>query len=59
MGQFSHPYMATGKTTALTRWTFTKENIQMENNHIIPCSLAFVEMQIKTIMGGGAKMVEE
>ena len=22
MVQFSHPYMTTGKTTALTRWTF-------------------------------------
>ena len=25
MVQLSHPYMATGKTTALTRWTFVSK----------------------------------
>ena len=29
MGQFSHPYMATGKTTALTIWTFVDKVISL------------------------------
>ena len=29
MGQLSHPYMATGKTTALTIWTFVDKVISL------------------------------
>ena len=30
--QLSHPYMTTGKTIALTRWTFKLQNIYLCNN---------------------------
>ena len=38
MVQFSHPYMTTGKTTALTRWTFVDKVMSLLLNHCLGLS---------------------
>ena len=39
MVQFSYPYMTTGKTTALPRWTFAEQQSQ-EFEHAVPSSVS-------------------
>ena len=34
MAQLSHPYMTTGKTIALTRWTFVRELLFRKERHL-------------------------
>ena len=53
MVQLSHPYMTTGKTIALTRWTFVGKVMSLLFNTLsrfVIASLIFREMQIKTTM---------
>ena len=53
MVQLSHPYMTTGKTIALTRWTFVGKVMSLLFNtrsRFVIASLIFREMQIKTTM---------
>ena len=42
MGQLSHPYMTTGKTIALTRWTFVSEVISLLFNMLSRFVIAFL-----------------
>ena len=42
MVQYSHPYMTTGKTIALTRWTFVSKVMSMLFNMLSRLSIAFV-----------------
>ena len=42
MGQLSHPYMTTGKTKALTRWTFVSEVISLLFNMLSRFVIAFL-----------------
>ena len=42
MVQLSHPYMTTGKTTALTRWTFVGTVISLPFNMLSRCVIAFL-----------------
>ena len=53
MVQLSHPFMTTGKTIALTRWTFVGKVMSLLFNTLsrfVIASLIFREMQIKTTM---------
>ena len=40
--QLSHPYMATGKTIALTRWTFVGKLMSLLFNMLIKLVIAFL-----------------
>ena len=40
--QFSHPYMTTGKTIALTRWTFVGKVMSLLFNMLSRLSIAFL-----------------
>ena len=42
MGQLSHPYMTTGKTTALTRWTFVGKIMSLLLNTLSSSVIAFL-----------------
>ena len=42
MGQLSHPYMTTGKTTALTRWTFVGKVMSLLFNMLSRFVIAFL-----------------
>ena len=42
MVQLSHPYMTTGKTIALTRWTFTGKVISLLFNMLFRLLIAFL-----------------
>ena len=42
MVQLSHPYMTTGKTIALTRWTFVGTVISLPFNMLSRCVIAFL-----------------
>ena len=42
MVQLSHPYMTTGKTTALTRWTFVGKVISLLFNMLSSFVIAFL-----------------
>ena len=42
MVQLSHPYMITGKTTALTRWTFVGQVISLLFNMLSRLVIAFL-----------------
>ena len=41
-GQFSHPYMTTGKTIALTRWTYVGKVMSLLFNMLSRLSIAFL-----------------
>ena len=42
MVQFSHPYMTTGKTIALTRWTFVGKVLFLLFNLLFRLVIAFI-----------------
>ena len=42
MVQFSHPYMTTGKTIALTRWTFVNKVMSLIFNIVSRVVIAFL-----------------
>ena len=42
MVQLSHPYMTTGKTTALTRWTFVSKVMSLLSNTLSRLVIAFL-----------------
>ena len=42
MIQLSHPYMTTGKTTALTRWTFVSKIMSLLFNMLSRLVIAFL-----------------
>ena len=42
MVQFSHPYMTTGKTIALTRWTFVTKVMSLLFNTLSRFGIAFL-----------------
>ena len=42
MVQLSHSYMTTGKTTALTRWTFVDKIMSLLLNMLSRCIIAFL-----------------
>ena len=42
MVQFSHPYVTTGKTIALTRWTFAGKGMSLLFNMLSLCVIAFL-----------------
>ena len=42
MAQLSHPYMTTGKTTALTRWTFVGKMMSLLLNSLSRFAIAFL-----------------
>ena len=42
MVQFSHPYMTTGKTIALTRWTFVSKAMSLVFNMLSRLVIAFL-----------------
>ena len=54
MVQLSHPYMTTGKTTALTRWTFVSKVMSLPFNmlsrscQIATLNYAFIQEDITT-----------
>ena len=39
--QLSHPYMTTGKTTALTRWTFVDKEMSLLFSGVLYFSITF------------------
>uniref|UniRef100_A0AC11EF55 Uncharacterized protein n=1 Tax=Ovis aries TaxID=9940 RepID=A0AC11EF55_SHEEP len=41
--QFSHPYMTTGKTIALTRWTFVSKVMSLLFNMLSMLAIAFFQ----------------
>ena len=41
MVQLSHPYMTTGKTIAVTRWTFVNKVITLSTNKLCPSSQSY------------------
>ena len=43
MVQLSHPYMTTGKTTALTRWTFVGKVMSLLFNMLSRLALTFLK----------------
>ena len=43
MVQLSHPYMATGKTIALTRWTFVHKVVSLVFNMLSRSGIAFLQ----------------
>ena len=43
MIQLSHPYMTTGKTIALTRWTFVSKVMSLLFNMLSRCVIAFLQ----------------
>ena len=47
--QFSHPYMTTGKTTALTRWTFVGKVMSLLFNMLSRLVITFLPRKIKDI----------
>ena len=42
MGQLSHPYLSTGKTIALTRWTFVSKVMSLLFNMLSRLVIAFL-----------------
>ena len=42
MVQLSHPYMTTGKTTTLTRWTFVGEVMSLHFNMLFRLVITFL-----------------
>ena len=44
MVQFSHPYMSTGKTTALTIWAFVSKVISLLFNMLSRFAIAFLQL---------------
>ena len=42
MGQLSHPYMTTGKTISLTRWTFVRKVMSLLFNMLPSLVIAFL-----------------
>ena len=42
MAQLSHPYMTTGKTVALTRWTFVGKVMSLLFNMLLRFVIAFL-----------------
>ena len=42
MAQLSHPYMTTGKTTALTVWTYVSKVVSLLLNTLARCVIAFL-----------------
>ena len=42
MAQLSHPYMATGKTTAMTTWTFVSKVMSLVFNTLSSFVIAFL-----------------
>ena len=44
--QFSHPYMTTGKTIALTRWTFVGKVMALLFNMLSRLVIAFVPRSV-------------
>ena len=42
IGQLSHPYMTTGKTIALTRWTFVSKVMSLLFNTLSGLVIAFL-----------------
>ena len=47
--QLSHPYMTTGKTTALTRWTFVGKVMSLLFNMLSRLVIAFVSLYTRVI----------
>ena len=43
MAQLSHPYMTTGKTIALTRWTFVGKVMSLLFNTLLRFATAFLQ----------------
>ena len=50
--QFSHPYMTTGKTIALTRWTFVGRVISLLFNTLSRLVIAFLPRDRQTFRKG-------
>ena len=51
MVQLSHPYMSTGKTIALTRWTFVGKVMSLLFNMLCKLVIAFLPMLQPCILG--------
>ena len=54
MVQFSHPYMTTGKTIALTRWTFVGKIMSLLFNMLSRFSQQLLKYAAKCSFGSGS-----
>ena len=52
MVQFSHPYMSTGKTLALTRWTFVSKVMSLVFNMLSKLVIAFFPRSKRLLFHG-------
>ena len=52
MVQLSHPYMTTGKTTALTRWTFVGKVMSLLFNMLSRLVIAFLPRRKRLLISG-------
>ena len=50
MVQFSHPYMTTGETIALTRWTFVGKEMSLLFNRLSRFAIAFLSKSKRLLM---------
>ena len=50
MAQLSHPYMTTGKTIALTRWTFVGKVMSLIFNTLSRFVIAFLPMSMSLLI---------
>ena len=50
MIQFSHPYMTTGKTIALTRWTFVSKEMSLLFNTLSRFVIAFLSRSKRLLL---------
>ena len=51
--QFSHPYMTTGKTIALTRWTFVGKVMSVLFNRLSRFVIAFLPRSKRLLISDG------
>ena len=57
--QFSHPYMTTGKTIALTRWTFVGKVISVLFNMLFRLVIAFLPRSKRLLISFGNELTFE
>ena len=58
MGQLSHPYMTTGKTIGLTKWTFVSKVMSLLSNMLSRFVIAFLPRSKRLLISPSAVILE-